>query len=705
MIYKLIVTLHGNQIHELELDTSKEYVAGRGKTCDIVLDGEKGISRQHIKFSFDNTWKVQLIAKYGALIYSGETCEEIELDGDAVFAAPPFEFKLFIEDPMQDPVVEDESDPLHAENADSSPLDPLQANDNINDDANALVVQSPPPSDQDGAYDIKLGDEDAKDSPSNLPANPDETFQGNMESTDPGISKLQLFLEAKYSNGKKEVFKLEGNLWVAGRDPGCEIFLKDDHISRQHFELTQTNEGYYITDLGSSNGTYINKKKLKPHVPTPLESGDRVKIKRVRIKFNVVDEKFEQAANDIDEKQFMAPVPISGSGGTLHPMDGPGSHPFNNNVPMMYEGPAVERIENDSFNLLQINTWSKAHKIRATIILVGAIFAFMMMGETPQQKEGTQESTSVEPGIANLTQAQKESLAINYNLANQLKRQGRFDLCIAKVEEIHGLIEPYKDSKKILSQCEIAKQIKLEREAKERLEAQREKNQKRVSQVVDHCRKYIQSFQTVEQVDECLLPAIELDPGNPEYFPLRDQIQQRQVAAENAAQEAARRQQQIAEGNAMFRKAKAVYDRKDLKRSITQLQKYLNSGYPDPNGNKRKARGMIASARAEFDKILSVELNQCKQLAEKNEWKPADEACNKVLKQDSSNQQAKEVKSKLRIRLSKKMKEIYENASIEENFGNIEAANELWEKILDEDFQGGTEFYDRAKRKKRKYGL
>lgn len=56
----------------------------------------------------------------------------------------------------------------------------------------------------------------------------------------------------------------------AGRDDlACDIVVVNDSISRQHAVIQFDEAGAcYITDLGSTNGTFLNKKKLTPKVGT-----------------------------------------------------------------------------------------------------------------------------------------------------------------------------------------------------------------------------------------------------------------------------------------------------------------------------------------------------------------------------------------------------------------------------------------------------
>ncbi len=68
---------------------------------------------------------------------------------------------------------------------------------------------------------------------------------------------------------------------VAGRDPQCAIFLDDITVSRSHVAFTRDQGSYLIEDLGSLNGTYVNRHLLKG--PTLLRNGDEVQIGKYRM--------------------------------------------------------------------------------------------------------------------------------------------------------------------------------------------------------------------------------------------------------------------------------------------------------------------------------------------------------------------------------------------------------------------------------------
>ena len=69
---------------------------------------------------------------------------------------------------------------------------------------------------------------------------------------------------------------------LIGRSPECQIFLDDVTVSRRHAELERNGETFTIRDLGSLNGTYVNRRRIESIV---LHDDDEVQIGKYRLTF------------------------------------------------------------------------------------------------------------------------------------------------------------------------------------------------------------------------------------------------------------------------------------------------------------------------------------------------------------------------------------------------------------------------------------
>lgn len=245
---KLQASLHGQILSELELQPEKVYFAGRGAESDIPLENQRGISRQHLKFYHeDGIWKMQLLSKFGGVVYSGQSVEAIHLQGEVHFSVPPYEFYF--------------SD-ISLSSQKELALFPLQA---------SIVKET-----------------------AEQVAN--ETSKGeNLDTTAVGTSPLVAYL--KINNTKvrtSELLKLEGNKWTLGRHQSCEIFVNDPAISRKHFEITKISDGYNITGYSTPNGTKLNGNKIEANVSHNIRSGDVIAIRHLEIIFEIHDSSYEK---------------------------------------------------------------------------------------------------------------------------------------------------------------------------------------------------------------------------------------------------------------------------------------------------------------------------------------------------------------------------------------------------------------------------
>lgn len=74
---------------------------------------------------------------------------------------------------------------------------------------------------------------------------------------------------------KVGTFKLEQPLQL-GRADACQIRLGDTYISQFHARIFPRDGAWYVEDLGSTNGTYLNQRKLSG--PSELHAGDRLRL-------------------------------------------------------------------------------------------------------------------------------------------------------------------------------------------------------------------------------------------------------------------------------------------------------------------------------------------------------------------------------------------------------------------------------------------
>jgi pSer/pThr/pTyr-binding forkhead associated (FHA) protein len=79
-----------------------------------------------------------------------------------------------------------------------------------------------------------------------------------------------------------ESFTLENERMSIGRTPDAAVFLDDVTVSRNHALLVRRKDGLYVDDLGSLNGTYVNRHRIESH---RLADGDEIQIGKYKLSY------------------------------------------------------------------------------------------------------------------------------------------------------------------------------------------------------------------------------------------------------------------------------------------------------------------------------------------------------------------------------------------------------------------------------------
>ena len=77
-------------------------------------------------------------------------------------------------------------------------------------------------------------------------------------------------------------FFLDTDATAIGRHPDSHIFLDDITVSRRHAEIRRKSQGFELHDVGSLNGTYVNRERVED---TALHTGDEIQIGKFKLVF------------------------------------------------------------------------------------------------------------------------------------------------------------------------------------------------------------------------------------------------------------------------------------------------------------------------------------------------------------------------------------------------------------------------------------
>ena len=97
-----------------------------------------------------------------------------------------------------------------------------------------------------------------------------------------GLPEGQALLVVKRGPNAGSRFLLDQSTTSAGRHPDSDIFLDDVTVSRRHAEFRSEDGSFTVVDVGSLNGTYVNR---EPVDSASLSNGDEVQIGKFRLVF------------------------------------------------------------------------------------------------------------------------------------------------------------------------------------------------------------------------------------------------------------------------------------------------------------------------------------------------------------------------------------------------------------------------------------
>ncbi|NUN04441.1 MAG: FHA domain-containing protein [Bdellovibrio sp.] len=659
---RLVVRLKGKPVYDITLAEDKVYVAGRKEDCDIVLDSEKGISREHVKISFINgQWHVEVMSRYGEVSYQGQQTQQFDLEHGGQFSIPPYEF--------------DFSD---------------------------------------------AGFDSSAHLPATLQGDSNEDFQGSEEKTVIGVAPTAAFIKmVDAENQPIELLRLDaGDSWVAGRESTCHIHIRDQRVSRRQFEIRRVGSQYHIIDLGSVNGTLLNGNPLSTTDTTPLKSGDAISVLSNYLYFELHDASFQSRLEMVnlpptnlvrtdhyDVDQAIAPYQQPQAQEMIAYQQG-GAIGYPN--PMGAPPTPLPPVTDGKFDFQK----HRPKIIAGAVALLAVVYMFTSDegGVPPAANPGAVAGPGSPLEAFNKLKPEQQALVRQrYKDAKNLYMQGKYQLAQDEIVKIQELVPEYEDIREIERLSKEAVFIQEQARRQEEIEKSKIEIEDKIQKQAVICKKKINPAITMTDMDDCLSPVLQFNPDHPRISELKSQVEIITMQRDAKAAERSAYLSSVARLRGIYESAQKVHNKGKPLDAISAYEKVLGSSLPDPNGLKKQSRRNIASIRQKMNsKTASYQADADKYYQAQN-LKAAILSLRKARSIDPSNTELQEKIEGYVSELRKNMMVIYQEGILEESFGNVDGgeskagAKDKWKKIIETDIPDG-EYYKKAYLKLKKYG-
>lgn len=108
-----------------------------------------------------------------------------------------------------------------------------------------------------------------------------------------------LTISLKFKNSEIKTVETDKAEITIGRNPGNDIHIDNLGVSKQHAKIIKQDGAYVIEDLNSTNGTFINEKRVARAV---LNDNDEIHIGKHSLKIRCKGQKKETADQDFGDK-------------------------------------------------------------------------------------------------------------------------------------------------------------------------------------------------------------------------------------------------------------------------------------------------------------------------------------------------------------------------------------------------------------------
>ncbi len=730
VVYNDGVVVNEYNISNSEMDVGDEYFIGRAEDCHILLDDFRA-SRYHAVLLYEDG-RVYILnkAEMNKALINGRDAEKVVVkNGDhitilsytievdhlpslmaeedtektQVFATPSIErieevlptdeetvlFKEESESNTDNNTDLDTSDSFEQDNDEDE--SEFQSNDQ-NLDANDEYSETEPEEnfnssefDEDSGFnsdgfdsDVSLGD--------------DDSFGGD-EKTAIIQSFLKYYLYLKGEGIPFEKTALLDDEVFIGRDPEtCQIVLNDGETSTKHAVLKKIGLKYYLEDLNSSNGTFLNDVRIQKE---EINKDDIFRIGKVDFKVQLRSELIENERkslmpveeNQIVEIEEIIEEEVEMDGGELSEFDDAAA-------------PAPTGLMG-KFSAMPLKK-----KILYTAVAIGLVFLLLddteSEGEVVVKKEDSKEKVVKEvkdknKKTKNFTAEQRQYFDTQLELAQVRVGEEKYTEAKAILDKIDPSYRQVSELKLIIS--DGLKEIARQEEDRRRL-IEEQKRKKKLELLLEEAKVAVKDKQTY--VAETKFSEIySIDPENLEVSALKAELE---AYKQQAEEEELEKQRKIAARKKMvdlLAPGKTLYLKEDWYKATARLEAFLLKKGMDQDLID-EATKMLKDSRSRISRITSPMLGKARSAKEGQDLKTSFEIYGSVLRYDPTNEEALNERDAIKEILDTRSKKVYREALISESLSLFEDAKEKFLEVK-QISPLNSEYYKKAAEKLKNY--
>lgn len=757
----------GEEMRSIPL--ADEISVGRGDDCVIKLD-DKAVSRNHALFRrVGKEVEVERKSEFAPILINGEeVSRKTLLDGDVIEIGP---FRVKLKLPVEEKKIEKSNSPLMVDEVVDERFSPPpsqtksiqneKATSVINVDFTKQAKKNPDfeESQNDSSADVFSFDQkksakrareenDLLSSTQSISAMSEPLPED--EPTRIQTKNVDARLHIPNGLAKQSEYELSEGTYTIGRGKGCDIVLLDKKSSRKNSEIHKEGDRYFIRDLDSSNGTFVNGKPIKDQ---ELVHDDLIRIGEAQIRFTALHKSFEKKKEEIENSSegvatSQIVVPMDTDGPSRSGLTGGFSTDFSGQIGITLDRGEKQSEDNASSThrdsslkdkpvkglkelyLKYVRGYSSLKPVQKLIPLltIAAIVSWYYFDDeenktktqnpqksqqpsnaaktpgNPSKSNGPSKPETITDGLTKtyntLGVEEKKYVDTQMQIAEDAYRSGDYEKALYETGKLLKFLPDYDRAKEIQNYARAGKRINEVKEAEKKKKAEAERMRARIEELIEVATKamsakdYTSAQKTFEEI-------MTLDPENQKVSEWKKEIQTHEEEKSRREMELKVEREKNNFAKETFDEAMKLFKLGDYHAAIPLFEKVLDIRGTDKKVNS-KAVEMKKLSYTSIKKLRDPLLAQAKAAETEGRLSEAYKYYEKSTKVDPPYPDGYTGMDRIRETLNSKSKAIYIEAIMLESYSDFKGAYTKFNEILKEAPEG-SDYYNRAKRKLRAY--